>query len=96
MVDGKTLDHIVSFMKYYYNRSFETIKKPLPKCKHFEEIAGSWNDEFIDLDMRMLLSIINASDYMNIPSLLSLACAKVAFVLKNQPDDHIKELFSFT
>lgn len=55
--------------------------------------------DFIDriaVNRRQLYDLILAANYMDIKSLLQLACAKVASLIKGQPLEKTKDILSVT
>jgi len=43
-----------------------------------EARVGKWDAKYIDVSFRVLVQILRAAKYMDIPSLFDLACAKIA------------------
>ena len=60
-------------------------------------VEDQWDAEFIDTigdDRQQLYDLVMAANYMDIPSLLHLGCAKVASLIKGQPLEKIKDILS--
>ncbi|KAF5202508.1 Skp1-related protein [Thalictrum thalictroides] len=66
-------------------------------CKHHvgdkeAEELNKWDDEFIDVDQKIVFDIIMAANYLFIKGLLDLACAKAAKIISGKPVPVIREL----
>jgi len=68
------------------------ISRPI-KSTDMRQIVGEWDAAFIEMEQKMLFDVILAANYMDIPSLLDLGCAKIASMIKNKSPDEIKDLF---
>jgi S-phase kinase-associated protein 1 len=55
--------------------------------------VSAWDAAFIDLPVKTLFDTILAANYLHIPDLLDLGCAKLASMLKNKSPEEIKETF---
>ena len=69
------------------------IEKPL-KSANFSDVTTPWFANFVDVDQDMLFELIMAANYLDIKSLLDLACAKVASQIKNKSVKEIRQFFN--
>lgn len=51
----------------------------------------AWDVEFVKVDQSTLFELILAANYMNIKSLLDLACLSVANMIKGKSPDEIRK-----
>jgi len=83
----------------------EILSKVLEYCKYHTEAEGegegkksdvdikAWDVEFVKVDQSTLFELILAANYMNIKSLLDLACLSVANMIKGKSPDEIRKTF---
>jgi len=81
---GDTLGLIVKYMKYHNGKKPEEIAKPL--CFEMKDnVADKWDAEYIDaMKKETIYQVIVGANYMDVPSLLHLGCAKIATLIKGQ------------
>jgi S-phase kinase-associated protein 1 len=98
-VGGEVLELVVAYMKEHKGVEPPLIEKPL-RSKVMKDVCAHKNDaDFIDKigeDRQKLYNLILGANYMDVKSLLHLACAKVASLIKGQPLDKIKEILDPT
>lgn len=95
-VSGNVLERIVKYLKYHITSPANKIDRPL-RSTHMRENVCEWDAQYIDsIDSKVLFEIIIAANYLDIKSLLDLACAKVASMIKNKSRDQVKELFDIS
>ena len=59
-----------------------------------ESVVDKWYADYINLEQEILFELIMASNYLDIKSLLELACAKVASMIKNKSIEEIRKFFN--
>ena len=92
-VDGKTLKKIIAYLEHYKDSEPKEIPKPLKDSK-LENVIEKWDADYIlPIPKEECVSIINAANYMDIPSLLQLACAKIAALMMDLPVEEIQKEF---
>ena len=92
-VDGKTLKKIIEYLEHYKDSEPKEIPKPLKDSK-LENVIEKWYADYIlPIPKEECVSIINAANYMDIPSLLQLACAKIAALMMDLPVEEIQKEF---
>lgn len=92
---GAILELVVEYMKEHKGVEPPIIEKPLRSKVMKDVCPHKWDAEFIDRVgqvRQQLYDLILAANYMDIKSLLHLACAKVASLIKGQPLEKIKEI----
>ena len=92
-VDGKTLKKIIEYLEHYKDSEPKEIPKPLKDSK-LENVIEKWDADYIlPIPKEECVGIINAANYMDIPSLLQLACAKIAALMMDLPVEEIQKEF---
>lgn len=92
-VSKEALRKVVEFCEKHAEDPMQPIIRPI-KSVNMKEVAGEWDANFIELEDRALFDIILAANYLDIPDLLDLGCAKIASIIKNKTPDEIKERFN--
>ena len=92
-MEGKTLKRIVEYLIHYKNSEPKDIPKPLQDSK-LDKILDKWDYDFIiGVSMPDCIDLINATNYMDIPSLLKLACARIAARMIELPLEEVQKTF---
>lgn len=85
---------IIEYCEYHKNDNPAEIEKPL-RTTNLAELVDSWDAKFIEVEnMEELFEIIQAANYLDIASLLDLACAKVASLIKGKTPEEIRKTFN--
>ncbi|KRY34297.1 E3 ubiquitin ligase complex SCF subunit sconC [Trichinella spiralis] len=63
-------------------------------CKQVEEKMSEWDSEFLDVEQSTLFEIILAANYLEIKSLLDIACLSVAKMMKGKSAEEIRRTFN--
>lgn len=92
-VKKEILDKVIEFCTHHVSNSMIEIEKPL-KSNVMKEIVSEWDADFVDIEQQVLFDLVLAANYMDIRSLLDLACAKVASMIKGKSPEQIRETFS--
>ena len=71
------------------------IEKPL-KTDRITEVVSAWDAAYIDLEKEEVYELILAANYLDIPSLLALACCKVACMLRGKTPEQIRLEFNIS
>lgn len=92
-VDDKSLDKILVYLNKWNGETPPEIEKPL-KSSVLKEVTDEWSADFIDdLDLETLTNITVSANFMEINSLLELACAKLASMCKDKSEEEIFKTF---
>jgi len=89
-IDSITFDKIFDYMKHMADNNPSEIEKPMKK--NFINYVTEWEFNYINVSMNELENIINASNYLNIRSLLNLSCAFLVSKIQNKSIDEIREI----
>lgn len=92
-VSKDILDKVVEFCTHHVNDPMNEIEKPL-KSGQMADVVGEWDANFIDVEQTTLFAIILAANYLDLPSLLDLSCAKVASMIKGKTPEEIRKTFN--
>lgn len=84
----------VEFLHYHVKTPFKQIEKVPLKTANMIEIVDEWDANFIDVEQEVIIKLILGANYMHIPDLLSLACAKIASMIKGKSTEEIRKTFN--
>lgn len=87
-----TLKKIVEYLAYVKENPLNEIEKPL-KSANLHEVVPAWFADFVEVEQELLFDIILGANYLDIKSLLELACAKVASTLKGKTVEEIRKMY---
>ncbi|OWZ19356.1 S-phase kinase-associated protein 1A [Phytophthora megakarya] len=92
-VKSPVLSKVIEFCSHHHNNTMREIEKPL-KSADMHDVVSDWDANFVDIEQEILFELILAANYMDIKSLLDLACAKVASMIKGKTPQEIRETFN--
>lgn len=92
-VKGSVLSKVIDFCKHHVDNKLPEIEKPL-RSANLEDIVPAWDAAFVNVEQEVLFEIILAADFLDIKSLLDLACAKVASMIKGKAPEEIRRTFN--
>lgn len=69
------------------------LPRPLPWLKPIESVVGKQYLEFVDISPLDLLDTINAANYLDVPCLVQLMAAKIAWILHDHTEEEAREIF---
>ena len=82
-VDGKTLEKIVEYLVHYKKDKPKEIPKPIPN-PDLKPILDKWDYDFITpLSLEVVVDLVNAANFLNIPDLVNLCCVRMASEMTN-------------
>ena len=88
------LKKVVEYLTYYKDKTPKDIPKPMPSS-NLNEVIDEWDVNFINsIELDNVFDLINASNYMDIASLLDLSCAKIASLMKGKTAQEIRTMFN--
>lgn len=68
--------------------------QPLPEAaRTLDGIVSDWDSQFVRVKQSFLFDLMLAADYMQLPSLVQLTCAKVAVTIKHKSDGELRACF---
>lgn len=92
-VDGKILEKIIEYLNHYENSEPKIIKKPLKNYK-MKEAFEKWDYDYINnMNIEDIINLLNASNYMDIDSLVQLCKNKIAYDIIEKPIDEVINIF---
>jgi len=79
------LKKVLDYCKYHLNDNPPEIEKPL-KSHNLADVVCEWDVEYVSIDNKQsiedIFKLILAANYLHITSLMDLACAKIATLIK--------------
>ncbi len=99
--DKETFDKIVVFLNHYVNEPMNKVPKPVPQNSKIGDIVQPFYVDYIFGEStettpeqeKILCSLINVSNYLEINSLLSLCCLKITVMIRNADRQKLAEMF---
>ena len=83
VVNAKAFNKVYEFCKYIDSKEPLSIKAPINSKNLKDYIQDKWYIDFINIRKPDLFELINAADYLEVPSLSELSCAKAAMLSLN-------------
>ena len=87
------LDKVIEYCTHITENTPPEIEKPL-RSNNLNDVVNEWYANFVDLEQEILFELILASNFMDIKSLLELACAKVASLVKGMTIPETRKFFN--
>ena len=92
-IDSKFLKIIIEFLEHYKDSEPQLPQKPL-KDSNVWQYLDEWSKKFFSkLNLEDIISLINASNYMEIESLMQICCAIIASNMIDHPVDEVQNVF---
>ena len=93
-VKSDILKKIVEYLTHYKGVEPKSIPKPLPSSNLSDSI-DEWDINFINgIELDNLSDLVNGANYMTIKSLVDLACAKIASLIKDKTVEEMRTMFN--
>ena len=93
-VKSDTLKKIVEYLTHYKGVEPKSIPKPLPSS-NLSDSLDEWDINFINgIEPDNLYDLINGANYMTINSLIDLACAKIASLMKDKTVEEMRTMLN--
>ena len=93
VINKATLLKVIEYCTYINTNVPPQIDKPL-RSNELSDIVDPWYAEFVNLEREVLFELILAANFMDIKSLLALACAKVASLMNGMTIPQVGEFFN--
>jgi S-phase kinase-associated protein 1 len=91
-VSGDILEKIVEYLVYYKDKKPKEIPRPLQN-PNLLEVTDKWDVDFIyGITLPQTVEMINSANFMDIRSLLDLACARIACIMLEKPVDEARRI----
>ena len=92
-VDSKFLKIIIEFLEHYKDSEPKLPQKPL-KDSNVMQYLDEWSKKFFSkLNLEDIISLINASNYMDIKSLIKICSAIIASSMIDLPIEEVEKIF---
>jgi S-phase kinase-associated protein 1 len=93
-IKGDILKKCVEYMTHYKDTEPKDIPRPLPS-PNLLDVTDEWDVNFISgIDLDSVFEIINASNYLDLKSLLDLSCSRIASIMKGKTAEEIRNIFN--
>ncbi len=99
-LDSKQLKLAVEYMKHHKGEEPPLVERPLKSKIMSENVKDPWDTKYIDDintnpdNIDEISEMCNTSNYLGIKSLVHLACAKVASIIKGKSKEEMKKLLN--
>ena len=93
-VKTKTLKKIKEYLEYYQDKEPAPIPTPLYSNDFKANGISEWDISFINIETSEVFELLTAANYMDIQSLLDLAAAKIASIIKGITPEEINSKFN--
>ena len=90
-INRSILCKVIEFMEYHYKTPMEKIQKPLISNDFYKCGISKWDADYVNIDCDLLFDLASASEYLNIPDLTELICAKIASILMDKNIEEIQK-----
>ena len=87
------LEKVINYCKHIHANPPPEIDKPL-RSNNLNDVVSDWYADFVNLDQEVLFELILAANFLDIKSLLELACAKVASMIKGMSIQETRKFFN--
>jgi S-phase kinase-associated protein 1 len=90
-VDSKCMEKVEEYVKHHWNNRAKKIEQPLRAT--FNELISEWDQKFLEkIDQELLMKLLMAANYLHIPDLLDLTCAKAASMIKGKSPQQVCDM----
>jgi S-phase kinase-associated protein 1 len=93
-VKGAVLQKVFEYCEKHKDNPTETVPKPLRSTDLSECGITEWDFKFINLPDAELFPIVLAANFLDLKSLLDLACCHMACTIKNLTPEQIKTRYN--
>jgi S-phase kinase-associated protein 1 len=91
-VKSEHLEKAVEYLNHIHTTPATVIEKPLKG--EFRDVVSEWEHNFVDVNHEAMFDLMQAANYLDIKSMLSLVCAKAASMIKGKSPQEIREMFN--
>lgn len=93
-IKSDILQKVIEYLTYYKKKTPREIPKPMPSSD-LCDFLDDWDVQFINsVNLDSVFDLINAANFMDIPSLIDLGCAKIGSLMKGKTAKEIKSMFN--
>jgi len=92
-VSSETLENVLCFTRHYEEAPMKKIPKPLPSA-NLEDVLDPWYVKYItSIGLQApLYDLLRAANYLDIPPLQDIACARVASLIRGKDASEMKKV----
>ena len=91
-VNGSILEKVKEYLIHYQDEEPKKIEVPL-KSNDFKQCIPEWDYNYLGEDIELIFNLLNASNYLDIKSLMELASAKLGSKIRGMISESIKKDF---
>ena len=88
-VKGEILEKVKEYLVHYQDEEPPKIETPL-KSIEFKDCVSEWDNNYLGENIDLVFHLLNASNYMDIKSLLDLTSAKLGSKIKGITSESVK------
>eukprot|EP00566_Odontella_aurita_P026471 CAMPEP_0113542190 /NCGR_PEP_ID=MMETSP0015_2-20120614/9465_1 /TAXON_ID=2838 /ORGANISM="Odontella" /LENGTH=177 /DNA_ID=CAMNT_0000442211 /DNA_START=308 /DNA_END=838 /DNA_ORIENTATION=- /assembly_acc=CAM_ASM_000160 len=93
-VESSCLEKVVEFLEHHSEDPMDAIETPLNGNTLDEVVKQEWYRNFIGVPQSMVFELVTAANYMEIQSLLDLACLRVSVELMGKTAEEIRVMLN--
>lgn len=91
-LDPETLRRVIAFCTYHNENPLKEIPKPL-MSSNLRDYVDAFDVDLLERENehghKAVFKLMMAANYLNIPSLLDLTCAKIAALMRGKTDSEV-------
>ncbi|KAJ1647357.1 hypothetical protein J3B02_004244 [Coemansia erecta] len=92
-VDARTMNKVIEYCVHHKDDVYEEYDETEDNSPKRSDDIDEWDARFMQVDQDLLFSILLASNYLDMRSLLDLGCKTVANMMRNKDAEQIREMF---
>ena len=93
-VDGPTLFKVVDYLSKYKDEEPRIVEKPLKSNDLKEVLQNDWEYNFLNIKNDAIISLMKASNFLDIKPLLELIAVKIACDIRGTTTESIVKCFN--
>ena len=88
------LKKVLEYCEYHKKDNPPEIPKPLTS-PNLADVVTQWDVKYVDIErIEDIFELVLAANYLHITSLMELACAKIASLIKGKSTEEIRKTFN--
>ena len=91
-IEATVVRKVIDYLEYHRLTPPRIIDKPIPST-HMADLVDAFDARYIDVEQETLFKLLLAANYLHIKSLIALAAAKFASLIKHQTPEQIQATF---
>jgi S-phase kinase-associated protein 1 len=92
---------VEEYLRYHNGNITPEIIKPLSTLKmnevktEYEKVLDQWDVDFVmKFELKQLIRVIEAANYMDVKPMLDLCCARLAIIIKGEKIEDLEKMFN--